>query len=125
MTGKKGLSNFGIAMGDGAKLSAKNVAVGENPTINDSSEQKIGIGLEISELRRILEAAPLTEGDMQTAKDAVDTIEQSADGNPTTSGPKIKDALGVLEKLGKTSTALFPLADRLFPILSRIAKALF
>lgn len=125
MTSKKGSSNFGISMGDGATLSAKNVVAGKNATINDLSEKKIGIGSEISELRSLLQEASLAEDDMRTAKEAVDAIEQEADRNSAASAAKIKDALGVLEKLGKASSALFPLAGRLFPLLSRIAKALF
>ena len=125
MTSEKDSSVSGIVMGDGATLSAKNVAVGDRATINDSSEQEIGIGLEISELRKLLEEAPLAEDDMQAAKEAVDVIEEEADNDSTTCGEKIKDALGVLEKLGKASSALVPLADRLFPILSRIAKTFF
>ena len=125
MTSKKDSSISGIAMGDGATLSAKNVAVGDGATINDTSVQTMGIGLEISELRRLLEQASLAEDDMRTANEAVDVIEDEADSNSATSGAKISNALGILEQLGKASSGLFPLADRLFPILSRIAKALF
>lgn len=125
MSNKKDTSNSGIIIGDGGSISAETIVTGDHNTLNVKSEKNIRIGTELDELRQIFSEATLDKNDEQAAQEAIKTLEEESEKGPQANGATMKNALSILEGIGKASSSLFPLADRLFPLLTRIGNAIF
>ena len=125
MTKKIIHSNAGIILGDGSNLSATNVAVGDNATINSTVGKQFNITSEIANLRKIFSESDLESGQQETALGAVETIEVETEKEDGGDKSAIQSALAILESIGKTSSSLFPLADRVLPLLKSIYAAIF
>jgi len=117
-------TNYGIIIGDGGNFTSSNTAVGENATINSSGDQSIGIVDELAELGEIFSGVELEDHTKTAALEAVDTLKIEAEKGDDGNSDSIRSALGILEGIGKASSALVPLADRLFPLLTRLNTAL-
>ena len=118
----KGEKNEGIRI-DGGNLTAKNVAAGTG-AVASSSDLIVGNPESFSELRELLKGSDLSEDDKEAATDAVDQLEVEAKAKEPDKS-KVDAALKRLESLGKASAALFPLADRLMPLLRKISGFFF
>ena len=111
--------NEGIQI-DGGSLSAKNVASGRG-AVASSSDVTVSNLDSLFELRELVTGSDLSAEDRVEACNAIDAIEgETKKDQPDKS--KVDLALHRLESLGKASTALFPLADRLLPLLKKVSS---
>ena len=118
-------SNNGIIIGDASNVSAANIAVGDGATINSGSATSNSVMPEFDELRKLLSNVEIKKEQKEKALDAIKTIEGEADKGDKANGKKIRSAVGFLENLGKASSSLFPLVDRLIPLVKSFFSAFF
>lgn len=122
MTARSDKGNSGIQMG-GGNLTANNLAVGDGASIRTGDAVQALDPVDLAALRQLLAGSRLPDPDKADALQAVAEIEEEA-AKDTPDPSRIETALARLTQLGKASAALIPLADKLAPLIRRIAMTL-